>query len=107
MELAEQIEKLWADGEVAAEPIEEAIRLLDAGEIRVAEPSADGWVVNEWVKKAILLYFRLRKVEPMEVGGAPLPRQDPRQERLRRSWRARRSAGGRALRLVPLRGVSC
>jgi 2,3,4,5-tetrahydropyridine-2-carboxylate N-succinyltransferase len=35
----------------------------------VAEPSPDGWTVNEWVKKAILLYFRLRKVEPMEVGG--------------------------------------
>jgi len=68
MELAEKIEKLWADGEVAAEPIEEAIRLLDEGEIRVAQPSADGWVVNEWVKKAILLYFRLRKVEPMQVG---------------------------------------
>ena len=37
--------------------------------VRVAERLADGWVVNEWVKKAILLYFRLRKVEPMEVGG--------------------------------------
>ena len=37
--------------------------------MRVAEPSDGGWVVNEWTKKAILLYFRLRKVEPMEVGG--------------------------------------
>ena len=37
--------------------------------MRVAEPGADGWVVNEWAKKAILLYFRLRKVEPLDVGG--------------------------------------
>src|SRR6185503_337814 len=51
-----------------AGPIEEAIELLDRGELRVAEPGPDGWVVNEWAKKAILLYFRLRKVELMEVG---------------------------------------
>ena len=44
-------------------------RALDRGEVRVAERDGDGWIVNEWVKKAILLYFRLRKVEPMEVGG--------------------------------------
>jgi 2,3,4,5-tetrahydropyridine-2-carboxylate N-succinyltransferase len=69
MTLEQQIDELWANGSVAAEPIEEAIRMLDAGEVRVAEPAADGWVVNEWVKKAILLYFRLRKVEPMEAGG--------------------------------------
>jgi 2,3,4,5-tetrahydropyridine-2-carboxylate N-succinyltransferase len=69
MDLARQIDELWESGEVEAAPIERAIRLLDAGEIRVAEPSDGGWIVNEWVKKAILLYFRLRKVEPMEVGG--------------------------------------
>jgi 2,3,4,5-tetrahydropyridine-2,6-dicarboxylate N-succinyltransferase len=69
MELAQRIDELWAGGELEPEPIEEAIALLDAGEVRVAERLADGWVVNEWVKKAILLYFRLRKVEPMEVGG--------------------------------------
>ncbi len=69
MSLAAQIDALWDAGEIDAVPIEEAIRLLDAGEIRVAEPSADGWTVNEWIKKAILLYFRLRKVEPMQAGG--------------------------------------
>jgi 2,3,4,5-tetrahydropyridine-2-carboxylate N-succinyltransferase len=69
MELAHRIDELWAGGELEPEPVEEAIALLDAGEVRVAERLADGWVVNEWVKKAILLYFRLRKVEPMEVGG--------------------------------------
>jgi 2,3,4,5-tetrahydropyridine-2-carboxylate N-succinyltransferase len=69
VELAERIEELWAADAVEAGPVEEAIRRLDAGELRVAEPDGSAWRVNEWVKKAILLYFRLRKVEPMEVGG--------------------------------------
>ena len=76
-DLRERIEELWERGELDAEPIEEAIALLDRGEVRVAEPSGDGWVVNEWVKKAILLYFRLRKVEPHGRRRSPLPRQDP------------------------------
>ena len=67
-DLEARIDELWVEGRVDAEPIEATIDLLDRGELRVAEPGPDGWVVNEWVKKAILLYFRLRKVEPMEVG---------------------------------------
>src|SRR5439155_25256400 len=59
---------LWDSGEMEAAPIEEAMRLLDAGEVRVAEPVNGVWVVNEWAKKAILLYFKLRKVEPMDSG---------------------------------------
>jgi 2,3,4,5-tetrahydropyridine-2-carboxylate N-succinyltransferase len=69
MELSTRIDELWEAGEVEPEPIEEAIAHLDAGELRVAERGDDGWIVNEWVKKAILLYFRLRKVEPLEIGG--------------------------------------
>ncbi len=69
MELARRIEELWERDELEAEPIEEALRLLDRGEVRVAERRDGQWIVNEWTKKAILLYFRLRKVEPMEVGG--------------------------------------
>jgi 2,3,4,5-tetrahydropyridine-2-carboxylate N-succinyltransferase len=69
MELAQAIEQLWGAEELDPAPIEDAIAGLDAGEVRVAEHGDDGWLVNEWVKKAILLYFRLRKVEPMEVGG--------------------------------------
>ena len=68
-ELRARIEELWESGRVEADPVEEAVALLDRGELRVAEPGPDGWVVNEWAKKAILLYFRLRKVEPMDVGG--------------------------------------
>jgi 2,3,4,5-tetrahydropyridine-2-carboxylate N-succinyltransferase len=70
MELRDAIEQAWATGTVEdSAPIDEAIRLLDAGEIRVAEMRDGEWAVNEWVKMAILLYFRARKVEPMEVGG--------------------------------------
>ena len=68
MQLETQIESLWESDELDAGPIEEAIRLLDRGEIRTAEKRDGRWVVNEWVKKAILLYFRVRKVEPLEVG---------------------------------------
>ena len=49
-ELAPQIDEMWDSGSLDPGAIEEAIALLDAGTIRVAEPSADGWVVNEWVK---------------------------------------------------------
>jgi 2,3,4,5-tetrahydropyridine-2-carboxylate N-succinyltransferase len=69
MELRERIDAMWESGELDSEPIEESIARLDAGDVRVAERVRDEWTVNEWVKKAILLYFRLRKVEPMEIGG--------------------------------------
>jgi 2,3,4,5-tetrahydropyridine-2-carboxylate N-succinyltransferase len=68
MDLARRIDELWEADELDAAPIEDAIAALDRGEVRVADRSPEGWVVNEWVKKAILLYFRLRKVAPMEVG---------------------------------------
>lgn len=48
--------------------IDQAIALLDDGMARVAEPSAEGWVVNEWLKKAVLLYFRLHDNAPVEMG---------------------------------------
>jgi 2,3,4,5-tetrahydropyridine-2,6-dicarboxylate N-succinyltransferase len=49
--------------------VEEVIGLLDAGEIRVAEKQDGEWRVNAWVKEAILLYFAMRPLEPMEAGG--------------------------------------
>lgn len=54
--------------------IKEVIQLLDHGKLRVAEkiPSATGqpsWKVNEWVKKAILQYFRIQKMQLMEMNG--------------------------------------
>ena len=62
------IEECWEAGTPEPGPVEQAIALLDRGELRVAEPRDGGWVVNEWAKKAILLYFKLRKVEPMDAG---------------------------------------
>ena len=69
-DLRERIESSYAqaDGAVDAEAVEEAIALLDAGELRVAEPTAGGWVVNEWAKMAVLLYFRVRRMERIDVG---------------------------------------
>ena len=81
--LALRIDELWEAGALDAAPIEEAIRLLDEGRVRVADPAGGDWQVNEWVKKAILLYFRLRKVEPSEAGPLgfldkiPVKRPDP------------------------------
>lgn len=46
----------------------EAIEMLDCGEARVAEPSDDGWQVNEWLKKAVLLSFRIRDNAIMKGG---------------------------------------
>jgi len=49
--------------------VEEAIRMLDAGEARVAEKGAGGWTVNQWLKKAVLLSFRLNDMAL--IGGGP------------------------------------
>jgi 2,3,4,5-tetrahydropyridine-2-carboxylate N-succinyltransferase len=49
--------------------VEEVIARLDGGALRVAEPEDGGWVVHDWVKQAILLYFPLRSMEVIEVGG--------------------------------------
>ena len=50
------------------EAVEQAIDLLDGGAARVAEPTATGWKVNEWLKKAVLLYFRLHDNAVIEMG---------------------------------------
>ena len=51
---------------------QEAIRMviehLDKGKLRVAEPVGDDWKVNDWVKKAVILYFPIQKMETIEVG---------------------------------------
>ncbi len=48
--------------------VEQAIGLLDSGRARVAEPGPDGWTVNAWLKKAVLLSFRLRPNQPVDAG---------------------------------------
>ena len=54
--------------ELAPERVEELIAALDRGETRVAEPVDGEWLVNEEAQRAILEYFRLRELEPREVG---------------------------------------
>jgi 2,3,4,5-tetrahydropyridine-2-carboxylate N-succinyltransferase len=73
---SKKIEEAFADrsllkSEAHVRAIEEAIDALDRGEVRVASPpeSEDGeWTVHAWTKKAILLYFAIRKLEKIEVG---------------------------------------
>ncbi len=72
-ELRKTIEKAWEDRSLLKEaPTQKAIRqvidLLDAGKLRCAEPSENGWQINEWVKKGVVLYFPIQKMETLEVG---------------------------------------
>ena len=48
--------------------IDEVIARLDEGRLRVCEPAGDGWMTHAWIKEAILLYFRMRDMEPLEAG---------------------------------------
>jgi 2,3,4,5-tetrahydropyridine-2-carboxylate N-succinyltransferase len=71
--MKEIIEKAWENRAMLQEQntrsaIEEVIHQLDSGSLRVAEPSDDGWKVNEWVKKAVILYFPIREMKVMEAG---------------------------------------
>jgi len=67
------IEQAWENRELLNEKstrqaIEEVIAGLDIGKFRVAEPTENGWLVNEWIKKAVILYFPIRQMETIEVG---------------------------------------
>lgn len=67
------IEKAWEDKALLQEvstqsAIREVIELIDSGKLRVAEPVDNGWQVNEWVKKAVVMYFPIQKMETWEVG---------------------------------------
>ena len=72
-QLQQTIEHAWENRELLKETetttaIRKVISLLDSGELRVAEPVSDGWQVNEWVKKAVVLYFPIQTMETIEVG---------------------------------------
>ena len=73
IEIKEIIEASWQERErlknsETVEAIETIIEHLDKGTIRVAEPGEDGWQVNEWVKKAVILYFPTQQMSKIEVG---------------------------------------
>ena len=67
------IEQAWEDRSLLQKPeniaaIREVINLLDRGDLRCASPAEGGWQVNEWVKKAVVLYFPIQKMETLEAG---------------------------------------
>lgn len=72
-ELVTIIENAWeyreqTQEETTREAIREVIRLLDKGELRVAEPIEGGWQVNEWVKKAVIMYFPISEMQVSHAG---------------------------------------
>ncbi len=72
-QLRETIEAAWEDRAMLSDgwvrqSIDEVIALLDAGRLRVAEERDGRWLVNEWVKKAVILYFPMRQMETIEAG---------------------------------------
>lgn len=72
-EIREIIESAWDNRDLLKEQntidtIRKVVDLLDKGTLRVAEPTTDGWQVNEWVKKAVVLYFPIQKMETLEAG---------------------------------------
>jgi 2,3,4,5-tetrahydropyridine-2,6-dicarboxylate N-succinyltransferase len=72
-ELQSSIERAWESRDLLHEPdtiaaIDAVIAAIDAGLLRVAEPTNAGWQVNEWVKKAVVLYFPIRKMQTLEAG---------------------------------------
>ena len=76
-ELQSAIEAVWEERQgisagttgVVRDTVEKTLDLLDKGEVRVAEKGPDGWTVNQWLKKAVLLSFRLNDMVP--ISGAP------------------------------------
>tara|TARA_B100001939_G_scaffold148696_1_gene128689 strand:- start:627 stop:1439 length:813 start_codon:yes stop_codon:yes gene_type:complete len=73
MEHKSIIEKAWDNQELLNDSstisaIEEVIEMLDKGKLRIAEKNDGNWVVHEWVKKAVVLYFPIRKMETIEIG---------------------------------------
>jgi 2,3,4,5-tetrahydropyridine-2,6-dicarboxylate N-succinyltransferase len=73
MELKLRIEKAWEDRSLlqqadTQEAIRTVVEKLDKGELRVAEPTGTQWQVNEWIKKAVIMYFPIQQMETIEVG---------------------------------------
>lgn len=67
------IEETWSNRDLLAanetrETVKKVVSLLDTGKLRVAEPTEAGWLINEWVKKAVILYFPIMQMEVFEVG---------------------------------------
>jgi len=71
--MQEIIESAWNNRELlkdskTQDAIREVVEQLDKGKLRVAEPTGEGWKVNDWVKKAVILYFPIQQMETLEAG---------------------------------------
>jgi len=71
--LKEIITQAWEDKAMLKQDhvqtaIRQVVEWLDQGKLRVAEPLAEGWQVNEWVKKAVIMYFPIQKMEKLQSG---------------------------------------
>ena len=71
--MQELINQAWENREMLKDPavqktIRQVIDEIDKGQLRVAEPSAEGWKVNDWVKKAVILYFPIQQMKTVELG---------------------------------------
>lgn len=72
-ELKALIDSAWLDRALlkntdVQQAVFTVVEMLDKGKLRVASPAGDGWQVNDWVKKAVILYFPLRQMETLEAG---------------------------------------
>ncbi len=70
---SEVVDRAWEDrsllkDNVVSTLIRRVLDLIDEGELRIAEPTEDGWKVNEWAKKAVVMYFQIQEMEAFEVG---------------------------------------
>lgn len=71
--IQDHVEQAWDDRTLLkldsySDAVTQALAMLDAGQLRVAQPYGTGWIVNEWVKKAVLLYFQVQQMEVIELG---------------------------------------
>ena len=71
--LKKRIENAWKNREILKDKetincINTIIEEVDKGKLRIAEPFNDGWKTNEWIKKAIILYFPIRKMQTLDLG---------------------------------------
>ena len=72
-QLKNSIEEAWEnrallENSSTQEAIRSVVEELDKGRLRVAEPKADDWQVNDWIKKAVILYFPIQKMKTLEAG---------------------------------------
>ena len=94
--MREIIEKAWDDRSLlkdtkTQETIRGIIEELDKGRMRVAEPSTEGWIVNDWIKKAVILYFPIQQMETIHLG--PLEFHD--------KMKLKSDYAGQGVRVVP------